>query len=82
MDIKLGGQKNLWYHNANLNDIDISLIAAKSLRMLESINIFGTNSQYVEKNSIPSSMFIRFNLPDSLWRLHLIKLKKFTQIVR
>ena len=31
--------KNLWYHNANSNEISISLFAAKSLRMLESINI-------------------------------------------
>jgi len=67
--------RDIWYQNSNSNIVGIVEFLAKSLRFIESVNPFESSVQYVDNHSIPSSLFVRFNLSEKLWQLHLYKIK-------
>lgn len=63
-----------WFNNANLNDTDLVGFAAKALRLLDSLTPMESVCDHYNNASM-ANIFVRFSLPDSLWRLHLYKIK-------
>jgi hypothetical protein len=62
-----------WYYDANTNRTNT--VTARSLRLFESISPWLRRSQPHQLGKSRSTMFIRFNLPDFLWKLHLQRIK-------
>ena len=67
------GNENVWYFDA-VTEAGNSY-TARSLRLLESINPWIKRSMPISGNKCQSSMFVRFNLPEMLWRLQVTRLK-------
>ena len=45
------------------------------MRIADSINPLAIKNNYVKNEIIPSTMFLRYNLPDLLWKLQVKKIK-------
>ena len=67
------GNEDIWYHETNTSITNN--LSAKTFRFVDSINPWRRRSVKVEGANIRSSMFIRFNLPEPLWKLHVLRLK-------
>jgi hypothetical protein len=65
--------ENPWYYDANTNRTNT--LTARSLRLFEGVSPWLRRSQPLEPGKVRSTMFIRFNLPDFLWKLHIHRIK-------
>jgi hypothetical protein len=63
------GNENAWYFESKKEEHNLNF--ARCFRLYESINPWIKRSLPLDNNICYSSMFIRFNLPEVLWKLHL-----------
>ncbi len=67
-----------WHHNNSSNTVSIKGFCAKAARFSEALIPIEKNSIYRQKENIGRyiSLFVRFELSDSLWKMHFYKIKK------
>ncbi len=67
------GNEKAWFFDQN-SDQKNSLLP-RLLRVTENISPWARRAEYPEAGITRSSLFIRFNLPDSLWKLHMARVE-------
>jgi len=67
------GNESAWFYNNNTHSNNS--LYPRLLRFSDSLNPFTNRISRLENKMVRASMFIRFSLPEPLWRLQLIKLK-------
>lgn len=67
------GNENRWYYESVTTEH--RSYTSRLMRLYESVNPWVNRSNPIDKNVSYSSMFIRFNLPEALWALHIKRLK-------
>jgi peptidoglycan/xylan/chitin deacetylase (PgdA/CDA1 family) len=66
------GNESSWYFNQNTEQTNSPL--PRLLRLTESISPWTRRAVLPEAGVTRSSLFIRFNLPELLWRLHMVRI--------
>ena len=63
-----------WYYNCNTKSDSTYL--PRLMRLIDSVNMISKRACENRAYNCRSSLFLRFNLPEALWLMHLAKLKK------
>ncbi|MBI5418334.1 polysaccharide deacetylase family protein [Candidatus Poribacteria bacterium] len=74
------GNETTWYFDCNESASNYLYIRA--LRILDSINPFIRAACPLEGDMSRSSLFLRLNLPDTLWKLHFSRIQRELKLLR
>lgn len=63
------GTEPTWYHGRNTQENNSKI--PKLLRLIDSVNCLKQNASSIKGNMSRAGLFVRFNLPEGLWKLHI-----------
>lgn len=70
------GNESPWYHANTISNSPVGNVLSKAFRFKDGINPFIKRAELLQGDMTRSSLFLRLNLSELLWKLHFARIKR------